>query len=102
MPHKLKLETFICQCGCGQSFQREVRTNKPKYLNDAHKMRAYRARLDQQSKVPIYFSGRQVCSRHGRLIYDGGCCLTCEDEKRLGRVLGWSQNAVIPRPAWVR
>lgn len=39
-----KIGQFRCQCGCGQLFMAAYRTKKPKYVNDTHKMRAYRAR----------------------------------------------------------
>lgn len=39
-----KVGQFRCQCGCGQFFTASYRTKKPKYVNDTHKMRAYRAR----------------------------------------------------------
>lgn len=40
----LKVADFVCHCGCGQVFRAEYRTKHPKYLNDAHKQRAYRRR----------------------------------------------------------
>lgn len=41
----LKIGTFTCACGCGLKFRREYRTKKPKYMNEAHKKRAYRERV---------------------------------------------------------
>jgi hypothetical protein len=31
-----KVHRAVCQCGCGQWFEREYRTNRPKYKNAAH------------------------------------------------------------------
>lgn len=36
----VKVHRAVCQCGCGQWFEREYRTNKPKYKSDAHKAHA--------------------------------------------------------------
>lgn len=41
---EMKTGYFICQCGCNQKFFATYRTAKPKYVNNTHKMRAYRAR----------------------------------------------------------
>ena len=41
---KPKTSEFVCHCGCGQTFEAEWRTKRPKYVNPTHKMRAYRKR----------------------------------------------------------
>jgi hypothetical protein len=40
----VKRGCFECRCGCGLSFEATYRTRHPRYLNAAHRMRAYRAR----------------------------------------------------------
>ena len=42
--HKPKMVQKQCACGCGEIFGAIVTSNQPKYKNNAHKMRAYRAR----------------------------------------------------------
>lgn len=49
----LKLGRFVCQCGCGETFEREYRTKKPLYRNAAHKARAYRARRRDRELAAI-------------------------------------------------
>jgi hypothetical protein len=39
-----KWGVFRCQCGCGEYFEAQYTTRKPWYKNEAHRMRAYRAR----------------------------------------------------------
>jgi len=39
-----KIITQKCKCGCGQTFTTTYKTRKPKYINDTHRQRAYRAR----------------------------------------------------------
>lgn len=42
---KVKQLTMICQCGCNQRFTVQYAGGrKPIYMNDAHRIRAYRAR----------------------------------------------------------
>jgi hypothetical protein len=36
----VKLHRFVCQCGCGQFVEREYRTRRPRYKNNAHRDRA--------------------------------------------------------------
>lgn len=41
--YKPKPYTFICQCGCGETWTRDYVTgHKPKYANNAHRERVYR------------------------------------------------------------
>lgn len=41
---KVRLHRAICQCGCGQWFERQYRTAKPLYVNNSHKTAAWRRR----------------------------------------------------------
>lgn len=41
---KTKTAQVACMCGCGTVFEARYSTKKPKYLNAAHRQRAYRKR----------------------------------------------------------
>lgn len=43
--HKPKMIQVTCQCGCNEVFGAIVTSNRPKYKNKTHQMRAYRRRL---------------------------------------------------------
>jgi len=49
----LKQGEFVCACGCGETFEAEYRTSKPKYKNAAHKARAYRARRRERELAAL-------------------------------------------------
>lgn len=42
--------TFVCQCGCGETFTAEYVTTKPKYKNETHRKRYWRARWRAEGK----------------------------------------------------
>lgn len=44
-----KIDTFRCQCGCGETFKASYKTKPPKYKNATHRQRVYRARKARQS-----------------------------------------------------
>lgn len=50
---RIKRATFVCHCGCGESFVAEYKTKHPKYKNDAHKRRAYRQRVERKARIKI-------------------------------------------------
>ena len=37
---RVKVHRAMCMCGCGQVFEREYRTCRPKYVNDRHRAHA--------------------------------------------------------------
>ena len=39
-----RVGVFKCECGCGQTFFRTIKTRHPRYANKTHRARAYRAR----------------------------------------------------------
>lgn len=39
-----------CACGCGEWFEAEWVTGRPMYINNTHKVRAYRARKKERGR----------------------------------------------------
>lgn len=48
-----KTGTFVCACGCGETFEARYRTKKPKYKNQAHRQRYYRRRKREQTLAAV-------------------------------------------------
>lgn len=49
---------FQCECGCGQTFFRAIRTRYPRYVNKTHRARAYRARA--RARAEAQYLGRTL------------------------------------------
>lgn len=47
---KVHVGTFVCQCGCGEKFTAEYITTRPKYKNETHRKRYWRARWRAEGK----------------------------------------------------
>jgi len=54
---RVKHGELVCQCGCGQVWHATWTTCKPKYINAAHRQRAYRLR---QAEKAIQQEGMQA------------------------------------------
>lgn len=46
----VKMGTFVCQCGCGERFTAAYVTRRPKFKNNAHRMRYWRRKMKAEGK----------------------------------------------------
>lgn len=42
--------TFVCRCGCGETFTAKYLAKKPQYKNEAHRKRYWRARWRKEGR----------------------------------------------------